>query len=382
MAHLRVGVIGCGVIAQVMHLQHLNELDDIYELTALCDLSEPILEACSRRFGPAATYTDAQEMLEQETLDVVMVLTAGSHSPFAVAAANAGCHVFVEKPMCYSVAEGWEMINAARRANVLLMVGTHKRYDPAYERLLEHLPLESCPFVQSTTIQSPWQPYVHAYPITYHTGPAPAGLEAVREADQRRLLAAYPEGTESERYNFRWTLLDDLVHELNMLRGAIGEPDRVHYADVSRSATLISLQFGDITCHMSWLFAEEGMARYVQELAFVGMDRRLILTLPSPYLRAMPSQFAIEGGSKDTSHSWRTVEVLSYEEAFRRELREFADAIRSEREPRTNGFDGLRDVALCTAIADCHRLKEPIEAPSAIPQREEQQAAGQVAGCR
>jgi predicted dehydrogenase len=109
------------------------------------------------------------------------------------------------------------------------------------------------------------------------------------------------------------------------------------------------------------------MARYKQELEFVGNERRLILSLPSPFLRAMPSQFAIEGGSKDTPHTWRTVELLSYEEAFRRELVEFEVAIREEREPRTNGVDGLRDIVLCTAIADVHRTREPIDLPSALP---------------
>jgi predicted dehydrogenase len=363
---LRVGVVGCGVIAQVMHLVHINELDDTYQLAALCDLSEPVLEACARRFGPAPVFTNYEELLAED-LDAVLVLTAGSHAPIAVAAANAGHHVFVEKPMCYSVDEGREMMEAARSAGVVLMVGTHKRYDPAYERLLEFLPLERCNFVQSTTIQSPWQPYVQAYPIAYHVGAPPANLESVMRADAERLVRAYPEGDDDQRYNYRWTLLDDLVHELNMLRGAIGEPDRVEFADVSRSVTLISLRFGDIACHMSWLFAEEGMARYRQELEFVGMERRLILTLPSPFLRAMPSQFAIEGGDKTTPHSWRTIETLSYEEAFRRELVEFADCIRSGREPRTNVIDALHDVALCAAIADCHQTREPVEAPSRLP---------------
>lgn len=363
---LRVGVIGCGVIAQVMHLVHLNELDSIYELVALCDLSETVLDACAARFGPAATYTDANEMLSNEELDVVMVLTAASHAPHAIAAANAGCHVFVEKPMCYSVEEGKAILEAVRNAGVRMIVGTHKRYDPAYERLLEFLPLDELPFVQSTTLQAPWQPHVHAYPIAYPSVP-PLALAKLREEDDARLVAAYPDGTAELRYNYRWTLLDDLVHELNMLRGAIGEPTRVESADVSRSATLINLRFGDIVCHMSWLFAEEGMARYKQELAFVGMKQRVTISLPSPYLRAMPSLLIVEAGSKDTPANSRTVETLSYEEAFRRELVEFAAAINEDREPLTNGVDALHDIALCSAIADVHRTGQPIDNPSALP---------------
>ena len=51
---LRVGVVGCGVIAQVMHLPHLRQLEDEYELAAVCDLSTSVAEACMHRFGAGA----------------------------------------------------------------------------------------------------------------------------------------------------------------------------------------------------------------------------------------------------------------------------------------------------------------------------------------
>jgi Oxidoreductase family, NAD-binding Rossmann fold len=65
-----------------------------------------------------------------EPLDAVMVLPLGDHAPAALAAARAGMHVFVEKPMALSAARAEEMIGAAHRAGVVLMVGTMKRYDP------------------------------------------------------------------------------------------------------------------------------------------------------------------------------------------------------------------------------------------------------------
>ena len=136
---LRVGVVGCGVIAQVMHLPHLRELDDEYELAAVCDISTTAAEACMREFGADRAVSQWQELLDMQ-LDAVLVLTSGSHAPVAIAAAESGAHVFVEKPMCLSPAEGSAMIEAANRAGVTLMVGTMKRYDPAYERLLELLP--------------------------------------------------------------------------------------------------------------------------------------------------------------------------------------------------------------------------------------------------
>ena len=84
-------------------------------------------------------------------------------------------------------------------------------------------------------------------------------------------------------------LLDNLVHELNALRGALGEPEMVKYAELSPRVVNLSLVFDGVDCHLSWVDLP-GIARYRQELAFYGLDARATLTLPSPYLRGEPSE--------------------------------------------------------------------------------------------
>ena len=169
-------------------------------------------------------------------LDVVLVLTSGSHAPVAIAAAESGSHVFVEKPMCLSPAEGRAMIDAADRAGVRLMVGTMKRYDPAYRRLLELLPeVDDLRLVRVTTLESPFEPYVRHYPIGATERRArfrARGASRGRHAGGWRPRC--PDADEETRYCYRWMLLDNLVHEFNALRGALGEPDRVTFADLSR----------------------------------------------------------------------------------------------------------------------------------------------------
>ena len=362
---LRVGVVGCGVIAQVMHLPHLRELDDEYELAAVCDISTTVAEACMREFGAARAVTQWQELLDMR-LDAVLVLTSGSHAPIAIGAAESGAHVFVEKPMCLSPDEGSAMIEAARRAGVHLMVGTMKRYDPAYERLLELLPeVDDLRLVRVTTLESPFEPYVRHYPLVTPNGVPPSVLDALREDDERRLDAALPGADEETRYCYRWMLLDNLVHEFNALRGALGEPDRVAFAELSRRVVAVNMTFGGVECHLSWVDLP-GIARYRQEFMFLAPDQRLTLTLPSPYLRNMPSELTIEGGDPRGPHSWSRVEIVSYEEAFKRELVEFHAAIREERPPRTDGIDGLHDVTLCHSIARVHISGEAMVAPSQL----------------
>src|SRR5207237_8454716 len=124
----------CRLLAQVMRRNHLGALAGRCGVAAVCDLSAEVRAACAREYGVTEQYASWQELVTRP-LDAVLVLTSGSHAPIAVAAAEAGLHVLVEKPMCFSVAEGQEMVAAADRAVKVLMVGYNKRYDPAYRRL-------------------------------------------------------------------------------------------------------------------------------------------------------------------------------------------------------------------------------------------------------
>jgi predicted dehydrogenase len=348
---IRVGVLGCGLIAQVMHLNYLNELDDEFELAAVCDLSEEVANACAARFGASTVHTRWQELLEQP-LDAILVLTSGDHASVAIAAAQAGKHVFVEKPMALCSEHGAQMVDAARSADVRLMVGTMKRYDPAYERLVALLPewRSRLRLVQVTTLESPLEPYVSHYPLVASTDVDTALLDELRRSDEQAVELALGDVDEETRFCYRWILLDCLVHELNTLRGALGEPTEVVSADLSRTCVGINLRFGDTDCHLSWVDLP-GIARYKQEFAFYAPEQRLRLELPSPFLRSAPSRLFVEGGELGTAHSWEREEVVSYDEAFKRELREFAECVRTGREPRTSGADGLADLILCEAVA-------------------------------
>jgi predicted dehydrogenase len=261
--------------------------------------------------------------------------------------------------MCLTVAEGRERVAAAEKAAVRLMVGTMKRYDPAYQRLLELLTeAGEVRLVRVTTLEAPFEPYIAAYPLLRGDGPPKDVIERLRAGEAKTLAHLLPGADEETRYCYRWMLLDNLVHELNMLRGALGEPDRINFARLDRKVVEISLTFGTTECHLSWVDLP-GMARYSQELVFYGLEKRLTLALPSPYLRGMPTELRVEVGIQGSPHSFDTLETISYEEPFKLELLELHEAIVSGRNPRTDGRDGLRDIALCQAIAESHMRGTP-----------------------
>ena len=361
---LKVGVIGCGLVAQIMHLPYLRELNELYELTALCDISRPVVDHFGDSLGVARRFTRWEDMLD-EPLDAMLVLTNGSHAPMAVAAAERGIHVLVEKPMCFSVAEGAEMIAAAEKAGTVLMVAYMKRYDPAYERLVEELKgLKEIRLVRVTTLEAPMRPYTGHYALHAADQVDPGLLAELRRDDEARIAAALPAADAGARRSYREVLLDSLVHELNALRGLLGEPDAIDFAELEPQRVTVSLRFGATRCLLAWVDLPE-LGRYLQEFSFYSPERRLTLSLPSPFLRSMPSRLIEEGGEPGSANAWERTEIVSFDEAFKRELVEFHSCVTTGRQPRTSGLDGLRDVALCEAIVAAHMQRSRIEQPTA-----------------
>ena len=362
---LKIGVIGMGLIAQVMHLHFLRELAEKYEIAAVCDISRESVERCAQTYGVSAVYTDWHAMLK-EPLDAVMILTSGSHAPIAIEAARAGMHVFVEKPMCFSTDEGKAMAAEATKAGVVLMVGYPKRYDPAFRRFQEEVAQLGHPkLLRVTTFESPFHPYVTHYPLTPPGSVDPGVLAALKADTRERLEVAV--GTDDDFYvsQYHAVLLDTLVHEINTVRGVLGEPDSVDYVDLRDGSLTAMLSFGQTAVAIHWMDLP-GMTRYLMEFAAFGNDARVTLSFPSPFLRNAPTLLTVEGGPAESASSWRREEVTSYESAFKQELVAFYDAVTNGTAVATDGTDGARDIALCQAIIRSAREHVPVLRPTAL----------------
>ena len=127
---IKVGIIGCGGIANGKHMPSLAKVKDC-EMVAFCDIVPERAEQAAKEFGTptAKVYTDYKELLTDPEIEVVHVCTPNrSHSFITVDALHAGKHVMCEKPMAINSAEAKKMLDAAKETGKKLSIGYQCRF--------------------------------------------------------------------------------------------------------------------------------------------------------------------------------------------------------------------------------------------------------------
>jgi len=130
MANVKIGFIGCGDIAKLKHFPGMAQQKGV-DLVAFCDLVIERAEQAAQKYGTpdAKVYTDYRELLADESIDAVHVLTPNvGHSEITVAALDAGKHVLCEKPMAINPEEAQRMLDARDRSGKMLTIGYQYRH--------------------------------------------------------------------------------------------------------------------------------------------------------------------------------------------------------------------------------------------------------------
>jgi len=126
---LRVGVLGCGPIAQAAHFESCTKAANA-DLYAICDVADDLRARMAAAHAPQKSYADYDAMLADPDLEAVIVATSDAfHVPAAIRALEAGKHVLCEKPVATSVEAAEELKNAVLASGRVLQVGHMKRFD-------------------------------------------------------------------------------------------------------------------------------------------------------------------------------------------------------------------------------------------------------------
>jgi len=131
---LNFGIIGCGRIAY-KHAEAIKK-NVKANLLCVCDIIEERAAEYKDKYGAEAHFTDYRKMLEYSGLDVVNICTpSGMHAEMGIAAAQAGKHVIVEKPMALSLKDADDLIGACDESGVKLAVCFQNRFNPPVQKL-------------------------------------------------------------------------------------------------------------------------------------------------------------------------------------------------------------------------------------------------------
>lgn len=347
---LKVGIVGCGEIAQVAHLPLLQELPN-YEVIALCDLSEKILDRLGNNYSIDNLYLDYNDLVKKDDVDIVLVTTK-DHTPITLAAMESGKHVFCEKPMCFNMEEAKDIIKAEEKNKVKMMVGLMKRYDPAFEYVLPIIKkLDDVRLVRVHDYAGDYTINSEIYDEVKNDDLSKQVLEDLKNTETEKMLLAL-DADKKDKVVAYSTYLYLLTHDLILLQEAFGRPTEIVYSDVYNDNNILAvLEFGEgIRCVVEGGLLND-RREWDERFEVFDNSKRIAVKFPFPYIKnAQTTVFINEQDDRDKMANVDKTINVSYDEAFKREWRHFYECIKMDRAPITNPKKASNDIELCGNI--------------------------------
>lgn len=354
MKRLRVGLVGAGLVGQAEHAFYLWEERDRFSFAALADPSPSVRAALGDRYGIAALHPSLDGLLGCSLDALVIAAPDPFHPQLAVAALDAGLHVMCEKPLALTV-DGCDQIASARdRSGRVVQVAYMKRYDPAFRRALDLLPerIEDVKMISVEVNDPDHEPFVSHLPMTWPNDlpePLRAEMRGVTAAQFRQAAGC---DIDESRARALGGFLSALVHDVAVVHGMLlhmgGElPANADYGALFDEGRGVQLGFGlPGGGHVNMIHLNlPGVTDYSERITVYCTDRIIELTFPSPYLRHFPTRLTLrrrgDGDALETEEH-----RVSYEEAFREELRAFHAAACGQVPVQTTVEQARRDVEL------------------------------------
>jgi UDP-N-acetyl-2-amino-2-deoxyglucuronate dehydrogenase len=339
---LNFAIVGCGVIGPT-HARSISHIPGA-KLVAVCDIVEEKARRLAENFGIAA-YTDYNEMLEREDIDVVNVTTpSGLHAQVGMAAALAGKHVIVEKPIDVTLEKADALIRTCQSAGVKLSTISQHRFDQAIIDLKRAIAENKLGKLNFGGAHTKWYRGQE-----YYDGDAWRGTWALDGGG---------------------ALMNQGIHYVDMLQYCMGPVAEVYAYAATR--THVRIEAEDIV--VASVRFKSGALGFIEgnTAAFPGFCARLDIygddggvvieddRVKDWKLRSCETyQVTAEAGTPISG----TSSAYIWEEAHRRQIEDVANAIRTGQPVFIPGEEGRKPLEIILAIYESARTGKPVMIP-------------------
>lgn len=353
---LNVGVIGCGQIAQIMHLPYITENENL-NLYSICDISKNIRDGVGEQYHVPENrrFSEAADMVRDENLDAVIIATNDHYDP-AIKAARAGKHMIVEKPFMYSLAQCDEVVALCREKHLVLQEGYMKRHDPSFQYAFDKIKtMRDINLVRVHDYGGSFDFTTDIYDLYPKSDLSQETLEGIQKGINDTCISEI--GEDRKALCLSYSLICGLSsHDTILMRHCFGYPE-VLYAYVPKPGFVTAmLRFEN---GVQGVF-ESGFAAkrrsWDESLWVYSDDCNLSIHFPWPYLKNAPTLVKINENEPNSMVNYDKEVIGSFDEAYRREWKHFYECILENKEPVNSGADARNDIKLAGEIIRAVKL--------------------------
>ena len=355
MTKMKVGLVGLGEIAQIIHLPILQAHSEQFEIAAICDISQELLSALGERYRVPAErrYFDSHDLAKQEDLDAILVLNSDEyHTDSALAAIRHGKHVLIEKPMCLTRQEAEAIIKARDEAGVQVMVGYMRRYAPAFVQAAQHVrALEKINYARVRDIIGQNTQFVEQSSVVLRPKDIPQ--EAIRDRAERasRLVKAAIGDAPPQLMRMYRLLCGLSSHDLSAMRELLGMPKSVIAARQRDNFLTALFEYESFT--VTFETGIDHNRRFDAHIQVYGETKEIRVQYNTPYIRHLPTQLFISE-TEGQAFEERVIRP-TFTDPYTVELLHFYEVVTHNTPPKTTAEDFLHDLDLFEMIINALR---------------------------
>jgi len=335
---VNIGFIGVGAMGQCAHLRNYATLGDC-RIVAIAEIKEKLGSLVAKRYGIAHVYKSYEEMLGKEKLDgIVCSQPFNRHGVLVVDIAEHGIPIFIEKPLAASVEVGEKILRALNKNNCKLMVGYHKRSDPAVEYAKQEIDslkragdLGNLRYVRMLMPAGDW---------------IAGGFDVLLSSDdiQPHLESdPAPSDMDDKTFSAYTSFVNYYIHQVNLVRHLLGEPYDVTHADPS-GILFVGQSKSGVTCTIEMSPYETSVDW--QESVLVAFARGYVkIELPAPLAHNRPGRVEIlkDPGGRTPEI---TVRHLPWMHAMKRQALNFLNFVRGTAPAPCEAAEALEDLKI------------------------------------